>query len=64
MANTLKTWLEHHYMEEQDRNALDVVEDFATTTLMANGSDLMSKQLLQLVDRRVSVECCYADGRS
>ncbi|GMK58437.1 hypothetical protein CspeluHIS016_0504690 [Cutaneotrichosporon spelunceum] len=52
VANTLKTWLEHHYIEEQDRNALDVVEDFATTTLMANGSELLSKQLLQLVDRR------------
>ncbi|BEJ03260.1 hypothetical protein CcaverHIS641_0104350 [Cutaneotrichosporon cavernicola] len=52
VANTLKTWLEHHYIEEQDRKALDVVEDFATTTLMANGSELLSKQLLQLVDRR------------
>ncbi|KAK8854953.1 hypothetical protein IAR55_003693 [Kwoniella newhampshirensis] len=52
VANALRTWLERHYIEETDAVVLDKIEDFASTTLLANGSELMSKQLLTLVAKR------------
>lgn len=52
VANTFKAWLDNQFMEERDMHALDVVEEFARTTLIANGSELMSKQLLALIERR------------
>ncbi|WWD18895.1 hypothetical protein CI109_103350 [Kwoniella shandongensis] len=52
VANALRTWLERHYIEQTDSDVLDKIEQFATTTLLANGSELMSKQLLTLVAKR------------
>lgn len=52
VANTFKAWLDNQFMEDRDGHALDVVEEFARTTLVANGSELMSKQLLALIERR------------
>lgn len=54
VANALRTWLEKHYVEQSDHGVLDRIEQFAKTTLVANGSELMSKQLLTLVAKRVS----------
>lgn len=56
VANVLKAWLEHHFMEDKDQDALNMVEDFATSLPVdGNGSTgLMAKQLMQLVERRVS----------
>ncbi|WVQ99820.1 hypothetical protein IAU59_006963 [Kwoniella sp. CBS 9459] len=52
VANALRTWLERHYIEHTDHEVLDRIEEFANTTLLANGSELMSKQLLTLVGKR------------
>ncbi|WVQ68268.1 uncharacterized protein L199_006475 [Kwoniella botswanensis] len=52
VANALRTWLERHYIEQTDHEVLDRIEEFANTTLLANGSELMSKQLLTLVGKR------------
>ncbi|WVW85840.1 hypothetical protein I302_107878 [Kwoniella bestiolae CBS 10118] len=52
VANALRTWLERHYIEQTDNEVLDRMEEFANTTLLANGSELMSKQLLTLVGKR------------
>ncbi|WVF72599.1 hypothetical protein IAT40_007417 [Kwoniella sp. CBS 6097] len=52
VANALRTWLERHYIEQTDKGVLDRIEEFANTTLLANGSELMSKQLLTLVGKR------------
>ncbi|WRT68200.1 uncharacterized protein IL334_005175 [Kwoniella shivajii] len=52
VANALRTWLERHYIEQTDHEVLDRIEQFANTTLLANGSELMSKQLLTLVGKR------------
>ena len=48
-------------MEAEDAGGLDRVEEFARTTLVANGSELLSKQLLSLVQRRVSEELVWWD---
>ena len=55
VSNTIRAWLDTHYIAE-DRPILDRIAEFALTTLVANGSELLSKQLLALVKRRVS---CY-----
>lgn len=52
MANTFKAWLDNYYVEAEDLAAMGEVEEFAKTTLVANGSELISRQLTQLVDRR------------
>ncbi|WVR07351.1 hypothetical protein IAU60_004392 [Kwoniella sp. DSM 27419] len=52
VANALRTWLERHYIEQTDYEVLPRIEQFASTTLLANGSELMSKQLLTLVGKR------------
>ncbi|WWC90903.1 uncharacterized protein L201_005841 [Kwoniella dendrophila CBS 6074] len=52
VANALRTWLERHYIEQTDHEVLDRIKEFANTTLLANGSELMSKQLLTLVGKR------------
>ncbi|OCF40495.1 hypothetical protein I317_05665 [Kwoniella heveanensis CBS 569] len=52
VANALRTWLERHYIEQTDQGVLNRIEEFANTTLLANGSELMSKQLLTLVGKR------------
>ncbi|WVQ83901.1 hypothetical protein IAT38_006045 [Cryptococcus sp. DSM 104549] len=52
VANALRMWLERHYIEQTDLPVLDKIEEFAGTTLLANGSELMSKQLLTLVAKR------------
>ncbi|WWC71747.1 uncharacterized protein I206_105706 [Kwoniella pini CBS 10737] len=52
VANALRTWLERHYIDHTDSEVLDRIEEFANTTLLANGSELMSKQLLTLVGKR------------
>ncbi|KAL7423553.1 cell division cycle-related protein [Cryptotrichosporon argae] len=52
VANTLKAWLDNYYIEAEDRPVLDRVDEFVRTTMVANGSELLSKQLLQLIERR------------
>lgn len=54
MSNVIRSWLDVHYLEAQDVEVLDDVEEFAATTLLQNGSELMSRQLITLVQRRVS----------
>lgn len=64
VANTIRSWLDTHYISEEDEGILDRVEEFARTTLLTNGSELLSKQLLNLVDRRVgAIPLQYPDQR-
>lgn len=51
VANTLKAWLDNHYVEKEDSNVLNMIEDF-TKVLMANGNELISRQLQALVERK------------
>jgi son of sevenless-like protein len=53
VVNTIRSWIDVHYLEEQDAAMLDRVEEFATA-LSAEGSLTMGKQLANLVARRVS----------
>ncbi len=53
VANTIRSWLDVHYVEVEDLPVLPRIAEFARTTLIANGSELLSKQLLALVQRRV-----------
>jgi son of sevenless-like protein len=53
VANVIRSWLDVHYLEAQDVEVLDDVEEFASTTLLQNGSELLSRQLVSLVQRRV-----------
>lgn len=54
VANVLKAWLEHHFMEDKDQEALDMVDEFASSlpTDGSGGTNLMAKQLMALVERR------------
>jgi son of sevenless-like protein len=51
VANTLKAWLDNHYYEKEDLHALELIEEFAKTTV-ATGSEMISRQLQQLVERK------------
>ena len=53
MVNTLRNWLDVHYLEDQDASMLDRVDQF-TEALHAEGSVTMATQLSNLVIRRVS----------
>ncbi|ORY35356.1 hypothetical protein BCR39DRAFT_3332 [Naematelia encephala] len=52
VSNTIRSWLDVHYLEAEDAPILDRIEHFAGVTLVANGSELLSKQLLTLVQRK------------
>lgn len=58
VANVLRSWLDVHFMVDQDLPILDKLDFFASTTMIDNiGSEMLSmlsKTLLNLVTRRVS----------
>lgn len=54
VINTLKVWLDQHFTETDDVEILHQIKDFAANVLPANGNESSSKQLLNLVARRVS----------
>jgi son of sevenless-like protein len=56
VVNTLRNWLDVHYLEDQDASMLDRVDRF-TEALHAEGSVTMATQLSNLVIRRVSLSC-------
>jgi son of sevenless-like protein len=58
VSNTIRSWLDVHYLAAEDADVLDRIEEFASTTLLDNGSELLSKQLVLLVRRRV----CASDS--
>ncbi|KAK9768115.1 hypothetical protein K7432_001518 [Basidiobolus ranarum] len=50
--NVIKSWLESYYLEGEDYSALEMLRDFAETTMM----DILpfaAKQLLKLIDKRM-----------
>jgi hypothetical protein len=53
VVNTIRSWLDVHYLEDQDASILDRVDQFVDA-LTAEGSGMMAKQLTNLVIRRVS----------
>lgn len=53
VVNTLRNWLDVHYLEDQDASMLDRIDQF-TEALHAEGSVTMATQLSNLVIRRVS----------
>jgi hypothetical protein len=55
VSNTIRGWLDNHFEPDEDIGILDRVDEFASTTLLNNGSQQLSALLLQLVQRRVSV---------
>lgn len=54
MVNALRQWLEKHFIRETDDEVLNKVEELALRMPEEDGkAELMSKQLLQLVAKRV-----------
>lgn len=54
MVNALRQWLEKHFIRETDDDVLNKVEELALRMPEEDGkAELMSKQLLQLVAKRV-----------
>jgi hypothetical protein len=53
VVNTIRSWLDTHYIEIQDAPILERVEKFAED-LQSEGSQTMSKQLQGLVARKAS----------
>lgn len=54
MVNALRQWLEKHFIRETDDDVLNKVEELALKMPEEDGkAELMSKQLLQLVAKRV-----------
>ena len=53
VSNVLRSWLDVHFLEAEDAVVLDPIENFASTTMAAEGSELLSRQLVALVQRRV-----------
>lgn len=53
VVNTIRSWLDTHYIEVQDAPILERVEKFAED-LQNEGAQTMSKQLQGLVARKVS----------
>lgn len=61
MVNALRQWLEKHFIRETDDDVLNKVEELALRMPEEDGkTELMSKQLLQLVAKRVGP---VIDGR-
>lgn len=54
VVNTIRSWLDTHYIEVQDAPILERVEKFAED-LQNEGSQTMSKQLQGLVARKASL---------
>lgn len=50
----MRNLIDVHYLPEKDSDILDPVENFAKTHLMESGSELVSRQLVASVARRVS----------
>lgn len=54
VVNALRQWLEKHFIRETDDDVLNKVEELALRMPEEDGkAELMSKQLLQLVAKRV-----------
>ena len=51
VCNTIRTWLETHYLE-QDVVCLDRIEEFAMTDVQGSGSAGLAKQLINSVNKR------------
>lgn len=59
VVNTIRSWLDVHYLEAQDAHILNRVERFVES-VAAEGSQITAKQLTNLVARRVCLLCCSA----
>lgn len=61
VVNTIRSWLDTHYIEVQDAPILERVEKFAED-LQNEGAQTMSKQLQGLVARKASSDSLLSDS--